>query len=114
MTTTAASTPDVQARIFFLLPRVALTGAVAPGAVASAFAAGGIVPIGCFGAGSPDGALCRGELASPYCSAPRALPSDGPEASSGRGPGVPLGSGPGASPWDGPGASPWDGAGASP
>ena len=53
MTTTAASTPDVQARIFFLL---LLRLVLAPGAVASAVAAAGIVPIGCF----CDGSSCSG------------------------------------------------------
>src|SRR5215831_13277694 len=130
MTTTAASTPDVHARTFLLLLRLRLAGISAPAAVASAVAAAGIVPTGCFCdgsscsgdgssssrdgfSGSADGsscvALCRGELASPYWSGPRALSSDtpaaapdgaaafpdgfaaspdGPAASSGPGPGV--------------------------
>src|SRR5215470_4016850 len=109
MTTTAASTPDVQARAFLLLLRLRPADVLAPGAVASASAAAGIVapavaaagiaPIGCFGdgsscsgdgspcsgddspcsgGGSSRGVLCRGELASPYCSGPRAFSSDGP------------------------------------
>ena len=89
MTTTAARAADVQARIFFLLLRLPPAGVVALGVVASAFGAAGIVPIGCcwagssgfwagssgFCAGSSGGALCWGELASPYCSGPTALPS---------------------------------------
>ena len=81
MTTTAARAADDQARIFFLLLRLPPAGVVA-----SAFGAGGIVPIGCFWAGSSGfcegssgGALCWGELASPYCR---------PAASFGRGSGV--------------------------
>src|SRR6266516_6689278 len=123
MTTTAARAADVQARIFFFLlrlPAARVALAIVASASASAFVAGGIVPIGCFWEGSSGscegsscGALWRGELASPYCSGPRALPWDGSAAASGRGPGVSPGSGPGASPWAGPGASLWSGPGAS-
>ena len=48
MTTTAASTPDVQARTFRLRLRLPPAGILAPTAVASAVAAAGIAPIGCF------------------------------------------------------------------
>src|SRR5262245_34360016 len=128
-TTTAASTPDVQARTFLLLLRLRPAGVSAPWAAASAFAAAGIaaagiVPIDCLcdgsscsgdgswcsgdgfscsGDGFPCGALCRGELASPYCSGPRAFSSDGLAASS---------DGPAAS-WDGPAASSRYGSGVS-